>query len=193
MNVAALLSTMVGALVSIAMVMLVERMRRPRFEFSILEPCDGPWGNTSIRAMRSLRLNLTNKTLSCWASWWMTHTPAHQCRAAITFHDEQTRRDLFGRTMEGRWAASPEPIVFRNEGQSFASIPEQVCVIYPGEAAVLDVAIRVDDDVPSYGWSNESYFCMPPFRNERWQLPQGIYLLKVVVTSSGQKYSRCFS
>jgi hypothetical protein len=192
---AAFLSTLFGALVTIAMVIFVERMRRPRLELSIQPPFDGPWAqNAPVRAMRSLRLILSNKTLPWWARSWMSHTPALQCRAEITFHDGTTRQNIFERTMEGRWATSAEPFIIQApQGRPIMFIPESVCVVYPGEHAVLDIAIRADDDVHSYGWNNESYVCTPEWRNPRWQLRQGIYLVKVVITSSGQKYSRCFS
>jgi hypothetical protein len=176
------------------MAIFVERMRRPRLELSIEQPYDGPWPPSApVRAMRSLRLKLENRPLPWWARWWMSPTPALQCRAAITFHDLATRQDVFGRAMAGRWADTPEPFAISTpQGQQVVLIPDPVCVVYPGESAILDVAIRADDDADSYGWNNESYICTPPWRNERWRLRHGLHLIKVIVTSSGQECTRCF-
>jgi hypothetical protein len=59
--------------------------------------------------------------------------------------------------------------------------------VYPGEFEILDVAVRLDDEEDCYGWKNESYFCIPPWRNPNWKLPRGRYLVSVEIASSGQK------
>jgi hypothetical protein len=64
--------------------------------------------------------------------------------------------------------------------------------VYPGESQLLDLCFRADDDVECYGWNNEAYFSQPLWRNPRWQLPRDRYLVKAVVTSSGQKCTDCF-
>ena len=133
---AAFLSTLCGALVTIAMVIFVERMRRPRLELSVQPPVDGPWPqNAPVRAMRSLRLILSNKTLPWWARSWMSHTPALQCRAEITFHD-RTTRGYFGQTMEGHsWATSPQPFIMQTpQGQPIMFIPRVSLCCLPRRA-----------------------------------------------------------
>ena len=47
--------------------------------------------------------------------------PALQCRAAISFH-HLDGRNVFGRTMDGRWAGTPEPVpipVLGAQGEQF--------------------------------------------------------------------------
>lgn len=65
--------------------------------------------------------------------------------------------------------------------------PESRIDVYPGEEEIVDVAVRHDGDEDCYGVNNEQYFSSPPWRNPRWKLPKGRYLVKVVITSSGQK------
>jgi hypothetical protein len=183
-----------GGLVTIAIAMLVERMRRPRLELTIEQPFDGPWPSSAqVRAMRSLRLKLNNRPLPWWGRWWMSPTPALQCRAAITFHEPVTKQDVFGRSMAGRWANAPEPFVIQPpQGPAAVFVPDPICNVYPGESAILDVAIRADDDTDAYGWNNEAYFSRPLGRNENWRLRPGIHLVRVIVTSSGQEHVQCF-
>jgi hypothetical protein len=106
-------------------------------------------------------------------------------------------QDFFGRAMPVRWASSPEPIadqIVSPEGKLHFLIldfsraaGESRVDVYPDEEQILDVAVRFDDadDKHCYGWNNEAYFCK--FHNPNWKLPSGRYLVKVVITSSGQK------
>ncbi len=64
--------------------------------------------------------------------------------------------------------------------------------IYPGEVELLNIAGKFDDDADCYGWSNESYFSDPVWRNPNWRLPVGRYLVKVVVNTAGEKVSSVF-
>jgi hypothetical protein len=188
-------STMFGGLVSIGAVVLVEYLRRPNLALSKEDPpLEHKYDPASRPAteMRSLRVNVSNRTLPGFARW-MVRAPALQCRAAITFHhlDEQ---DIFGRTMEGRWPNTPEPapIVIAPstpEGQHIALIPQTRgwVDLQPGESEPLDIAMRADNDAECYGWNNEAYFSTPIWRNPNWRLGPGRYLARVIVTSSGRK------
>src|SRR5574340_1192613 len=64
--------------------------------------------------------------------------------------------------------------------------------IYPGESRELGVAGRFDGEAKCYGWCNENYFSNPPWRNQRWRLPEGRYLIRVTVISSGEKCIKIF-
>jgi hypothetical protein len=145
--------------------------------------------------LRTLCVKLSNKILPAWARWTL-RAPALQCRAAITFHRSDNKQDIFGRAMEGRWTDSPQPTVLQSspEAPRIWIIPEpRTIVVYPGESARLDIAVRVNDDENSYGFNDEAFSCTPTWRNPNWKLSQGTYLVKVVVTSSGQQCARWFS
>jgi len=126
---------------------------------------------------------------------WMQRVAATQCRGEITFHHLNDGQDIFGRAMAVRWVKSPEPIanqIINPEGKiqfyirDFArAATESRIDVYPGEGQLLDVAIRFDGEAECYGWNNDSYFCN--WRNPNWKLPGGRYLVKAVITSSGQK------
>jgi hypothetical protein len=143
---------------------------------------------------RNLRLALRNESLPFGARW-MQRTAATQCRGEITFHHLDDGQDVFGRAMEVRWAHSPEPIANQivgldNKVQFYirdftrAATGSRIDV-YPGEEELLDVAVRFDSEAECYGWNNDSYFYN--WRNPKWKLPRERYLVKVVITSSGQK------
>jgi len=195
----AFLSTLIGALVSIGTVVFVEYLRGPSLELSKEDPpLDArydPPGSRPAMDMRTLRVRLFNKPLPWWAKW-MVRVPALQCRAAITFHHFGDEQDIFGRAMDGRWANTPEPLRIvlplpPPQGQALMLIPERVGVdVYPGESELLDIAIRADSDVECYGWNNEAYSSSPIWRNPNWKLDRGRYLVRVIITSSGQKMYR---
>ena len=103
--------------------------------------------------------------------------------------------------MPVRWVGSPEPIanqiinpadgtvqfVIRDFARAAA---ESRIDVYPGEEELLDVAIRFDGESECYGWNNDSY--LYNWRNPNWRLLRVRCLVKVVITSSGQKCSDVF-
>jgi hypothetical protein len=201
----AALGAVFGGILTILITVFVEYLRSPSLGLSLgEEPRDHPYPEGKpARVMRSLTVKLSNKAL--WGPRWMTRAPALQCRATITFH-HLDGQDVFGRAMEGRWCESAQPagmegageIVRTNERQESDRIifriidPMRVTLksridVYPGESELLDIAVRLDDDEPCYGWNNETYFCETPWRNPKWKLERGRYLVRVTVVSSGQK------
>ena len=125
----------------------------------------------------------------------MQRAPATQCRGEITFHHLDDGQDVFGRAMAVRWAGSQEPVpervtdlagnvqYFIQDSSKF-SLDSRIDV-YPGDGELLDVAVRFGNETDCYGWNNESYF--HNWRTPIWRLPTNRFLLKVVITSSGQK------
>ena len=62
--------------------------------------------------------------------------------------------------------------------------------VYPGESELLAVAARFDNENESYGFNNESYFTK--WRNPKWKLSPGRYLIKVTIRSQGQNCTSTF-
>jgi hypothetical protein len=104
--------------------------------------------------------------------------------------------------MAGRWGGSLQPnaipIVDAAGNVPFhIHDPERLDVgsranIYPGEEEPLDVVARIGSDVECYGWNNETYFTQPFGRNKNWELGRDRFLVKVTITSSGQKREGLF-
>lgn len=193
------LSTVFGGLVSIGTAVFVEHFRRPSLVLFKEDPDDATYPPGSrqvtearVTELRSLRVRLSNRPLPRLVGW-MLRVPALQCRAAITFHYLEDEQDIFGRAMEGRWPNTPEPVPIvippaAPGGEPLVLIPQSRGVdIYPGESELLDIAMRADNDTECYGWNNEAYFSTPPWRNPNWRLDRGRYVVRVIVTSSGQK------
>jgi hypothetical protein len=188
------LSIFFGGLITVLTAIGVEYWRRPKLSLSIEDPpldLPAPGG---IGRRRNLRFKLRNAPLPSVARW-MQRAAATQCRGEISFHYLNDGQDVFGKSMAVRCVSSPEPIASRivnanNEIQYFIqdfSRPnaDSRIDVYPGEEELLDVAVRFDGEEDCYGWNNESYF--NSWRTPRWKLPRGRYLVKVVITSSGQK------
>ena len=103
--------------------------------------------------------------------------------------------------MTGRWSGSPEPvpnhIILNNKVEGmmwdFARLTAPQRMDIPvGTAEPVDVAARFDDDPDCYGWSNESYFSEPIWKNPRWRLAPGRYLVHVVARSQGETAEKTF-
>ena len=187
----------IGGLITVLTAVGVEYLRTPRLRLTIEQPpCDMPYpdGTRPAKNARYLRLKLCNESLPFGARW-MQRAAALQCRGEITFHHLDDGQDVFGRAMAVRWANSPQPIadqILDLQGNvqfqvlDFArAATESRIDVYPGEEQILDVVARFDDEPDCYGWNNDAY--LYGWRNPNWKLPNGRYLAKVVVTSSGQK------
>ena len=106
-----MLQLVVGGIITILTAVIVEYLRKPRLKFSIeTPPLDVDYGaGRPAKDVRYLRLNLLNEALP-GPLRWLQRAPAMQCRGNITFHHFDDGQDVFGRTMAGRWKASPEPL-----------------------------------------------------------------------------------
>jgi len=194
------LSIIIGGLITILTAMWVEYLRRPSLSLAIEEPpLDRP-AVTGRGTSRNLRLRLRNKSLP-WILRWIQRAAALQCRGEITFHHLDDGQDVLGRAMPVRWVNSPEPVApqiydLQQHQPQFYIVDfsrgsgESRIDVYPGEEEMLDVAVRFQGEADCYGWNNEVYG--NNWRTPRWRLPRGRYLVKVVVTSSGQKCADVF-
>lgn len=188
-----------GAIVAILVTITVENLRKPKLEIRIATPLDVRYPKHPASEVRFLRLELGNKRLPRLARW-LSRNAAMQCYGTITFY-HLDGQNVFGRSMPIRWSGSPEPVYpslfidgkqrgFLLDRARLAS--SQRMDVYPGETELLDVAGRFDNEDDCYGWSNESYFSDPIWRNPNWKLPKGRYLLKVGITSAGEKCMTLF-
>ena len=184
-----------GGLITILTAMGVEYLRRPRLSLVIeAPPLDLPGNPDGKNMRRNLRLRLRNESLPVGARW-MQRAAASQCRGLITFHHLSDGQNLFDRAMAVRWVKSQEPVanqIIAPDGsvqfyiRDFSrAATESRIDVYPGEEELLDVAVRFEGETECYGWNNDSYFYN--WRNPNWKLPRERYLVKVVITSSGQK------
>ena len=188
-----------GAIIAILITIWVENLRKPRLELRIARPTDVQYERRPATHARFLGLELLNRPLPGWARWWMSRDAAIQCHGTITFH-HLDGQNVFGRAMPIRWSGSPEPVPMRlvvDDKHIFIADPARFTLtpridVYPGEAERLDVAGRFDNEAECYGWSNESYFSNPKWRNPGWRLSPARYLVRVTVVSAGEKCKGVF-
>ena len=130
---------------------------------------------------------------------WFAHQ--HYSAGRLSHSTTLMAATFLAGVMDGRWAGSPEPVaipVVGPQGEQFHILDftrltlESRIDIHPGQKQLLDIAFRADDDPDCYGWNNASYFSNPRWRNPDWRLPQGRYLLKVIISSSGRDFIDCF-
>jgi len=191
------LLTLLGALVSIATTIAVESFRRPALILDIATPLDNDYSNPPARPARSARflyLSVRNCPLPRILRW-MSRNAAVNSWGTISFHHLDDGQDIFGRPMQVRWSGSTEPPLAAAGGLILDSSWLESLYrrdIQPGEQELIDVAARFDEDESCYGWTNENYFSSPVWRNPRWELPRGRYLVRVELHTSGQKFVHCF-
>jgi hypothetical protein len=189
-----------GAIIAVLIAIGIEYLRRPNLSLKIESPPqDSKFSNHPAKETRYVRLLLENDALPRWARW-MLRSPALQCRATITFH-HLDGQNIFGRSMAGRWAGSPQPIpleAITDDNRRFQIYDpmrqtlDSRMDVYPGEQELLDVAARHDNEPECYGWNNEAYLQPSVWRTPEWRIPYGRYLVKVVVASSGQTCTGVF-
>ena len=173
-----------GAIIAILITIWVENLRKPKLELRIAPPTDVQYQERPATQARFLGLELVNRPLPRWARW-MSRDAVIQCHGTITFH-HLDGQNVFGGAMPIRWSGLPEPVpmrlvvdgkhIFIADPARFTPTPR--IDVYPGEAERLDVAGRFDNEDECYGWSNESYFSDPVWRNPDWRLPSGRYLVQ---------------
>ena len=192
-----ILQIIVGASISIIFVIYLEKKKLPDFEVSIETPIvDLKYEGRPANRHRALRIIVENKSLNAFFGLFLSRSAACNCKAFITFH-HLDGQNIFGRTMNGRWANTPQPIPLRGTCgdqevilfDDMRMTPTSYVDIYAGDSAVLDVAARFDNDSDAYGWSNDSYFSNPVWRPSQWKLPSNRYLIKVDIIASNSKYS----
>jgi len=186
-----ILGVALGAVLAILTTILVENLRKPRLQLRLHPPTDRQYQNHPAQNVRFLSLELINQPLPKWARW-MSRNTALQCHGDITFH-HLDGQNIFGRVMIGRWSESPEPaaiiIGIGNQAVSISD-PSRLTTridVPPGEIQHLNIAARFDDEDECYGWSNDSYFSTPIWRNPDWCLAAGRYLVRVTIISAGEK------
>lgn len=193
-----ILEVILGAIVAILITILIENLRKPRLSIDLVTPTDQEYENRPAQKARFLYLKISNKPLPKWARW-MSRDAATQCHGTITFH-HLDGQNVFGRAMQVRWSGSPEPtptqVIVRDQSYEIFD-PSKIAFIsrmdiYPGEAERIDTVVRLDDEDVCYGWSNESYITDPVWRNPNWKLASGRYLIKVTITTSGEKVTKVF-
>lgn len=189
-----------GAIVAIVITILVESLRKPRVSIRILPPADTTYTNKLATNARFLSVGVVNNALPTWARW-MSRNAATQAHGEITFY-HLDGQNFFGRSMPARWTGSPDPV----SNQTLIGVGNRIIALQdafrfsvgtrvdipPGEAELIKIAGKFDNDSECFGWSNESYFSDPLWRNPNWELPSDRYLVKVVVTTSGEKATEVF-
>jgi hypothetical protein len=193
----AFVSWILGTIATIVITVRLEHLRSSNLQLSIPQTLYDfqPRGPLTQR-WRSLRVFVRNEALPTWANW-LTRLPAQQCRAQLTF----LRADgtpLYP-AIVGKWTDTPEPkvvLVATPDGQTVPLLtnPQELRLavdLYPGDGALLDVAIRVDGEDASYVWNNDTYK-YEDWRNTDLKLDKAIFLVKVTVTSSGRTCTEYF-
>lgn len=200
----AFLSVLFGGLITFAAAFLIEYLRKPKLRLSIEHPpLDRTDDSGKTHVSRHLRLLLHNDVSSAFAPW-MQRASAVQCRGTITFHHLDDGQNVFDRAMVVRWANSAEPLT--SLGLATAPVAGQFpnqpvppifkftlvsrIDVYAGDEELLDVAVRFRGEKDCFGWNNEAY--LHNWRTPHWKLESGRYLVKVVITSSGQNCEGVF-
>jgi len=193
----AILNMFVGAVLAILTTVTVEWFRRPSLRFQIVPPYDSDYTSrqaSPARKGRFLAISVQNSPLP-WFLKWLLRNPAMDSWGMVSFHHLDDGQDIFGRAMEGRWSGSTEPPIAAASGVVIDSDwlrSHNRRDIQAGESETIDVGARFDDDKSCYGWSNENYLSNPVWKNPRWELASGRYIVRVEIRTSGQKFVRCF-
>lgn len=192
------LEVILGAVLSILITIWIEYLRKPKLRFQKTNISDQDYTKypekRPANVARFLSVEIENRPLS-WLVRWLSRNAALQCHGEINFY-HLDGQNVFGRAMVARWSGTIEPvpmiriagdantIYISNIGSNLSTTRKD---LYPGESSSLDIAARFDDDDACYGWNDDAYFSDPSWRNPKWKLLPGRYLVKVELTSAGDK------
>ena len=192
-------AVILGVVFSFVVVFFVEYQRKPRLTLGIVEPSDQSYpAGRPARIMRSLLVRVRNEELPKWLRW-MIRESAHNCSGVVKFMYASDGAALFTEDMPARWASSPECLPLTgtcgvNTPVVIWDLPRLSIVskidIPAGEQEDLGTVVRCDDEIEAYGFNNESY--QLNWRNPKWKLAKGRYLVEVTIRSAGQKACRSF-
>jgi hypothetical protein len=194
-----MLEVVLGALISILITIWIENLRKSKLSIAINQPTDVEYPNSPASKVRFLHIEVTNQPLHRFVRW-MSREPAMQVHAAISFY-RLDGQNVFGREMVARWSGAVEPVLptIIHEGKMKGVIWDisRLTIsanmdIYPGHSQAFDVAAKFDDDEECYGWNNESYFSEPRWRNPAWKLSHGCYLVRVTISTAGEKLTSIY-
>ena len=104
---------------------------------------------------------------------------------------------MFVTDMPLRWSGTPEPTPMQVKIGSqvgeivdhFRYYLEQKVNIPAGQSRKLDLAAQFDNEQECYGWSNESYFSSPKWRNPARKLDTDTYRVQISLFHLGGTYS----
>jgi hypothetical protein len=193
-----ILDTLVGAILAILTTIWIESLRKPSLRIYIHKAGDANYTDRPAKKARFLYVELVNQPLPK-VFRWLSRNAALQCHGTINFH-HLDGTNVFGRAMQIRWTNLPEPTpaIFVIGEKRFPFFDPRKfdhfsrVDIYPGESEILNVASRFDEDEDCFGWSNESYYIEPIWRNPNWKLSKGRYLVNITVISAGEKCEGLF-
>lgn len=185
-----------GGIITVLTALVVEQARRPKLQLMMAAHTDAQFNNRPATRARFVHLKLVNRPSSGWTRW-VPRQIATQCHGTITFY-YLNGQAVFDKDMPIRWASSREPIPSELRAPGTLQITgliydlsqlslESWIDVPPGEGQTLNVAVRLDNDTDCYGWSNESYFSYPRWRNPDRKLTPGVYVVKVTVIAGGEK------
>lgn len=196
-----ILGVVLGAIVSIIITVVIENARRPKLRIRLIAHSDSDYSHGPKRHATFARyVNVAIENLGMPLGLrWLARNAAMQCTTLISFHTLEGQ-DIFGRAMEGRWGNSSEPVpaTIIIDGKQGHIIDQSRLRglghldIFEGRGEGLNIAAKFDNEDECWGWSNASYFCPRPWRNDDWKLAKGTYLVLAVTRSAGAETASVF-
>lgn len=194
--------TLLGALLSIAITVFFETLRKPSLTMELRNDKPADFSDVEKPADKGkwLYAELRNNALPPIWKFFVSRNAALQCHGLISFH-HLDGTNVFGRPMTARWRVSPLPAATEfalKDGNLYPQINYQYYEIsnrpdiFPGEIepSSINIASRFDEEEECYGWTNESF--AKNWRHPLWKLPNGRYLVHVVIISAGEKIEKNF-
>lgn len=137
---------------------------------------------------------------------WVPKDTAYECYPTIEFLRDTNGKLNLECSLVGRWDRAPEPTtmsIYLYTPTGLAEVgalkddlrlrpdqPSQFVNIYPGKTESLAIAVKLDEDTESYGWSNESYDHR--YRHPNYLLEGERYLVRVTIETMGIKKTDVF-
>lgn len=189
-----LIIEILALVLGIAIVLWIERQRRPHLTMSVGIPGTIDAADPLKRPITTfLHVRIQNRSVPRLISWVYDGEPALSCAAWVSFHHLDGQQ-IFREEMTARWTETPEPEFeqFKVGNQTAVRVTkvQNTVDIPPGESSQIDAVSRIDGEDECYGWNNQSY--LHNWRHPDWKLDKGRYIARVRAKSGGREFVDAF-
>lgn len=180
--------SIIGVLVGAAIVMLIERQRKPNLSLNIGYAGETDWGeNQNPRYVKVLEIGVKNSQLCHLLRPFMHRNAAVHCYGNVFFYEqsgeEYTR--IFNK-IDVKWTSLPATQIIHSKIlKGFTPYEVKYNDIHPGETELIDIAAKYDDDEDCYVWCYDSYKCLR-LKNPELRIPNKECFVYMDIRFAGQ-------
>lgn len=170
MELAALVLSIISIVVSLAVPITLEVVRKPKLALLIGEAVGDE------RGFRILHLRVINRPLPRVLRKIISRRPAYQCYVDLDFRSMGSNSRKF-EPIRAKWAKAPEPLILGEFDATKVPMAEQWDLAEGEEGESVAIAIKFAGEEHAYAFNSLSYQ-FEGLKNPRWLLSKNEYVIR---------------